>query len=42
MKPKVCRPRRCVPFNTGTRVIRSKRDRALTRAALNRATRESY
>jgi hypothetical protein len=34
--------RRIVPFNTGTRVHRSKRDKARTRAALNRETRMAY
>ena len=37
--PKTYRPRRSVPFNTGTRVIWSRKDKANRRAVLNRETR---
>ena len=42
MKPDTYKPRRLVPFNTGTRVMSSKRDKARSRAALNRETRKEW
>lgn len=35
-------PRIIVKMNTGTRVIKSKKDKANSRQALNRKTREAY
>jgi len=37
---KTLRPRVMIGWNTGTRVIRSKRDKARSRQALNRLARE--
>lgn len=35
-------PRVLVKMNTGTRVVKSKKDKASTRQALNKKTREMY
>ena len=40
MKTKHFRPRVLIPFNTGTRVIRSKRDKMRSRQYLNRLARD--
>ncbi len=38
-KFKLLKPRVLIPFNTGTRVILSKKDKSMTRKALNKALR---
>lgn len=42
MKAHSLKSRRLVPFNTGTRVMTSKRDKARSRAVLNRQVKLEY
>jgi hypothetical protein len=39
-KSKLLKPRVIIPFNTGTRVMRSKRDKMRSRQNLNKLTKE--